>query len=85
MFENEETKILDIKFNEFYAFTLQTIRHILNSTDVDKVTWCSKNSSYASGENDHDSFANTLYSAGTKLFEKNKSFWKFCTYRKTRF
>lgn len=66
MFENEETTVLAIKFSEFYAFTLQSIRHILNSTDVDKVTWCT-----ASGESDPDSFANLLYSAGAELFKKN--------------
>lgn len=69
MFENEEINVLTNKLNEFYFFTLQSIRHILNSTDVDKVTWCT-----ASWENDPDSFANTLYSAGLTLFTKNHIF-----------
>ena len=64
---NEEINVLAKTLNEFYIFTLQSIRHILNSTDVDKVTWCT-----ASGENDPDSFANTLYSAGLMLFKKNR-------------
>ena len=36
MFENEETNVNNT-LNEFYVFILQSIRHILNSTDVDKV------------------------------------------------
>lgn len=74
MCENEETIVLAEKLNEFYFFTLQSIRHILNSTDVDKVTWYTKNSAYASGGNDSDSFANTLYSTGLTLFTKNHRF-----------
>ena len=66
MCESEETTVLARKFNEFYCFTLRSIRHILNSTDVDKVTWCT-----ASGENDPDSFANTLHSAGLIFLKKN--------------
>lgn len=38
MFGNEDTNVSDT-LNEFYVFILQSIRHILNSTDVDKVTW----------------------------------------------
>lgn len=63
---NEEVKVLVNNFNEYHTFTLQSIRHILNSTDVDRVTW------YMSlGKTDPDSFANTLYSAGLTLFRKN--------------
>lgn len=72
MCESEETIVLAEKLNEFYFFTLQSIRHILNSTDVDKVTWYTKNGANASGENEPDSFANTLYSAGLMLFTKNR-------------
>ena len=68
---NEEINVLTNKLNEFYFFTLQSIRHILNSTDVDKVTWYTKNSANASGENDPESFEDTLYSAGLMLFTKN--------------
>lgn len=71
MCENEEINVLTNKLNEFYFFTLQSIRHILNSTDVDKVTWYTKNSAYASWKNDPDSFANMLHSAGLMLFQKN--------------
>ena len=71
---NEEINVLTNKLNEFYFFTLQSIRHILNSTDVDKVTWYTKNSANASDGNDPDSFANTLYSAGLTLFTKNHRF-----------
>ena len=71
MCENEEITVLARKFSEFYAFTLQSIRHILNSTDVDKVTWCTKASDNASLENNPDSFADTLHSIGRKLFKKN--------------
>ena len=71
MCENEEIKALTNKLNEFYFFTLQSIRHILNSTDVDKVTWYTKNSAYTSFENDPNSFANMLHSAGLMLFQKN--------------
>ena len=51
---------LSFSFSPIYVFILQSIRHILNSTDVDKVTWYTKNSAYTSGENDPDSFANAL-------------------------
>lgn len=68
---NEEINALAKTLNEFYVFTLQSIRHILNSTDVDKVTWYTKNSSYASGENDPESFADMLHSTGRMLFSKN--------------
>jgi len=68
---NEETNVLSKTLNEFYVFILQSIRHILNSTDVDKVTWYTKNSANALGENDPDSFADTLHSAGRILFSKN--------------
>ena len=39
---NEETTRLTKKFNEFYVFMLHSVRHILNSTSVDKVTYCIK-------------------------------------------
>ena len=68
---NEEINVLAKTLNEFYVFTLQSIRHILNSTDVDKVTWYTKNSAYASGENDPESFADMLHSTGRMLFSKN--------------
>lgn len=42
MYENNEIKSLIKKLNEFYVFTLQSVRHILNSTDVDKITWYTK-------------------------------------------
>lgn len=74
MCESEETAVLAEKLNEFYFFTLQSIRHILNSTDVDKVTWYTKNSANASGENDPESFEEILYSAGLTLFTKNHRF-----------
>ena len=41
--ENEEITRLIKELNEFYFFTLQSVRHILNSTSVDKVTYCIKN------------------------------------------
>lgn len=66
MCESKETAVLVNKFNEFYDFTLRSIRHIFNSTSVDKVTWYT-----ASEENDPDSFANMLCSAGLMLFTKN--------------
>ena len=68
---NEEINVLAKTLNEFYVFTLQSIRHILNSTDVDKVTWYTKNSAYVSGENDPESFADMLHSTGRMLFSKN--------------
>ena len=37
--DNEEITRLIQKLNEFYVFTLQSVRHILNSTSVDKVTY----------------------------------------------
>ena len=40
--ENEEITRLIKELNEFYVFTLQSVRHILNSTSVDKVTHCIK-------------------------------------------
>lgn len=40
--DNEEITRLIKKLNEFYVFTLQSVRHILNSTSVDKVTYCIK-------------------------------------------
>lgn len=71
MCENEEINVLAKTLNEFYIFTLQSIRHILNSTDVDKVTWYTKNSAYASGENDPQSFAEILHCSKIMLFKKN--------------
>ena len=41
MCESEEIRL---KLNEFYVFVLNSVRHILNSTSVDKVTYCVKNS-----------------------------------------
>lgn len=38
--DNEEITRLTKKLNEFYVFMLQSVRHILNSTSVDKVTYC---------------------------------------------
>ena len=70
-YDNEEITQLVKKLNEFYVFTLQSVRYILNNTDVDKVTWCTKNSACASGENDPESFANVLHSSGRKLFSTN--------------
>lgn len=66
MCEIEENNVLIKEFNEFYCFAVQSIRHILNSTDVDKVTWYN-----ASENNESDSFANMLHSAGLLLFQKN--------------
>ena len=68
---NEEINVLAKTLNEFYVFALQSIRHILNSTDVDKVTWYTKNSAYVSGENDPESFVDMLHSTGRMLFSKN--------------
>lgn len=56
------------KFNEFYVFTLQSVRHILNSTSVDKVTYCIKNN--ASEKADSESFIDTLHSICNRLFRK---------------
>ena len=66
---NEETTRLTKKINEFYVFMLQSVRHILNSTSVDKVTYCIKNSTLDKA--DSESFIDTLYSSCTRLFSKN--------------
>ena len=66
---NEETTRLTKMLNEFYVFMLQSIRHILNSTSVDKVTYCIKNNT--SDKSDSESFIDTLYSSCNRLFSKN--------------
>ena len=66
---NEETTRLTKKINEFYVFMLQSVRHILNSTSVDKVTCCIKNNT--SEKSDAESFIDTLYSSCNRLFSKN--------------
>ena len=48
---------------------LQSVRHILNSTSVDKVTYCIKNNT--SDKADSESFIDTLYSICNRLFRKN--------------
>ena len=67
--ENEEITRLIKELNEFYVFTLQSVRHILNSTSVDKVTHCIKNST--SEKSNAESFIDTLYSSCNRLFSKN--------------
>lgn len=67
--DNEEITRLIQKLNEFYIFTLQSVRHILNSTSVDKVTCCIKNNT--SEKNNAESFIDTLYSSCNRLFSKN--------------
>ena len=67
--DNEEIKRLIQKLNEFYVFTLQSVRHILNSTSVDKVTYCVNNNT--SDKADSESFIDALYSIRNKLFRKN--------------
>lgn len=66
---NEETTRLTKTLNEFYVFMLQSIRYILNSTSVDKVTYCIKNNT--SDKSDSESFIDTLYSSCNRLFSKN--------------
>ena len=66
---NEETTRLTKMLNEFYVFMLQSIRYILNSTSVDKVTYCIKNNT--SDKSDSESFIDTLYSSCNRLFSKN--------------
>ena len=67
--ENEEITQLIKKLNEFYVFTLQSVRHILNSTSVDKVTYCVNNNS--SEKNESEYFIDTLHSSCNRLFSKN--------------
>ena len=67
--ENEEITQLIKKFNEFYVFTLQSLRHILNSTSVDKVTYFIKDNT--SEKSNAESFIDTLYSSCNRLFSKN--------------
>ena len=67
--ENEEITQLIKKLNEFYVFTLQSVRHILNSTSVDKVTCCIKNNT--SEKSNAESFIDTLRSSCNRLFSKN--------------
>ena len=67
--ENEEITQFNQKLNEFYFFTLQSVRHILNSTSVDKVTYCIKNN--ASEKNESESFMDMLHSNCNRLFSKN--------------
>ena len=52
--------------NEFYIFILNIVRFILNSNDIDKVTF-----HHNPTKNDPGSFAESLHSAGTILFKKN--------------
>lgn len=66
---NEEIIRLTKKLNEFYVFMLQSVRHILNSTSVDKVTYCVNNDT--SDKSDSESFIDTLYSICNRLFIKN--------------
>lgn len=66
---NEETTRLTKMLNEFYVFMLQSIRHILYSTSVYKVTYCIKNNT--SDKSDSESFIDTLYSSCNRLFSKN--------------
>ena len=67
--ENEEITRLIQKLNEFYVFTLQSVKHILNSTSVDKVTCCIKNNT--SEQRNAESFIDSLYSSCNRLFSKN--------------
>lgn len=67
--DNEEITRLIQKLNEFYVFTLQSVRHILNSTSVDKVTYCIKNNT--SEKSNAESFIDTLHSSCNRLFSKN--------------
>ena len=67
--DNEEITRLTKKLNEFYVFMLQSVRHILNSTSVDKVTYCIKNNT--SEKSNSESFIDTLYSSCNRLFSKN--------------
>ena len=67
--ENEEIARLIKELNEFYVFTLQSVRHILNSTSVDKVTHCIKNNT--SEKSNFESFMDMLYSNCNRLFSKN--------------
>ena len=67
--DNEEITRLTKKLNEFYVFMLHSVRHILNSTSVDKVTYCIKNNT--SEKSDSESFIDTLYSICDRLFRKN--------------
>lgn len=67
--ENEEITRLIQKLNEFYVFTLQSVRHILNSTSVDKVTYCIKNNT--SEKSNAESFIDTLHYSCDRLFSKN--------------
>lgn len=67
--DNEEITRLIKKLNEFYVFTLQSVRHILNSNSVDKVTYCVNNNT--SEKNESESFIDSLYSSCNRLFSKN--------------
>lgn len=67
--ESEEITRLIQKLNEFYVFMLQSVRHILNSTSVDKVTHYIKNNT--SEKSDSESFIDVLRSSCIKLFSKN--------------
>lgn len=67
--DNEETTRLIQKLNEFYVFTLQSVRYILNSTSLDKVTHCVNNNT--SEKSKSESFIDTLYSSCNRLFSKN--------------
>ena len=67
--ENEEITRLIQKLNEFYVFTLQSVRHILNSSSVDKVTHCVNNNTSEKAAS--EAFIDTLYSSCNRLFSKN--------------
>lgn len=69
MYENNEIKSLIKKLNEFYVFVLLSVRHLSNSSSVDKVTYCSKSST--SDKSDSESFIDALYSSSRRLFSKN--------------
>lgn len=66
--ENEEITRLIQKLNEFYVFMLQSVRHILNSTSVDKVIYYKNNNSEKSKS---ESFIDMLHSSCNRLFSKN--------------
>lgn len=67
--DNEQITRLIKKLNEFYVFTLQSVRHILNSASVDKITHCVNNNT--SEKSKSESFIDMLHSACNRLFSKN--------------
>lgn len=66
--DNEEITQLTKKINEFYVFMLQSVRHILNSSSVDKVIFYKNNNLEKSNS---ESFIDILYSSCNRLFSKN--------------